>query len=78
MSGGGYHHNLGTNIWSTGPTASADDARLLEWELMVPADADIEAEARNFRDTHYPAEKTANGVAAADPWGTRVHIRPEH
>jgi catechol 2,3-dioxygenase len=77
MSAGGYHHHLGTNTWSPGPAASADEARLLEWELMVPAAADVEAAARNLRDAGYSVEKSGDGAVASDPWGTRVQIRPE-
>jgi catechol 2,3-dioxygenase len=77
MSAGGYHHHLGTNTWSPGPAASADEARLIEWELMVPSGADVEDATRNLRDAGDGVEKTPHGVAAADPWGTRVHIRPE-
>ena len=75
MSAGGYHHHLGTNTWSTGATAAANEARLLEWELMVPAGVDIEAAARSLRDASYGVENTGNGVRVADPWGTRVHVR---
>lgn len=77
MSAGGYHHHLGTNTWSSGPAASVDQARLLEWELMVPSDADVEAAARNLRDAGSSVERTESGVVAADPWGARVHIRTE-
>jgi catechol 2,3-dioxygenase len=77
MSAGGYHHHLATNTWSPGPAASSDEARLLEWELIVPSDADLEAAARNLRDAGYSVETSENGVVATDPWGTRVHIRPE-
>jgi hypothetical protein len=31
FSAGGYHHHLGTNTWSPGPPARADEAKLLEW-----------------------------------------------
>lgn len=75
MSAGGYHHHLGTNTWSQQSAASVDEARLLEWELIIPSDADIEAAARSLRDAGYRAEKTDDGVTAADPWGTRVHLR---
>jgi catechol 2,3-dioxygenase len=77
MAAGGYHHHLGTNTWSSGPAASVDEARLLEWELLVPSDADVEGTARSLRDAGHSVETYQNGVAAADPWGTRVHIRPE-
>jgi catechol 2,3-dioxygenase len=37
MSAGGYHHHLGVNTWAPRPRpASDEDARLLEWELLVP------------------------------------------
>jgi len=75
MSAGGYHHHLGTNTWSPGPAASFDEARLLEWDLMVPSDADTAAAAQSLRDAGYGIEKTASGMAVEDPWGTRVHIQ---
>ena len=37
FSAGGYHHHLGTNIWAPGPAPTADQARLLEWTLIVPS-----------------------------------------
>ena len=36
FSAGGYHHHLGTNTWSPGPSATDDQAKLIEWELIVP------------------------------------------
>ncbi|HEX8830762.1 MAG TPA: VOC family protein [Longimicrobium sp.] len=37
VSAGGYHHHLGMNTWAAGsPVATDDDARLLEWEIVVP------------------------------------------
>ena len=36
LAAGGYHHHLGTNVWSPGPSAQDHEARLLEWELVVP------------------------------------------
>jgi catechol 2,3-dioxygenase len=77
MSAGGYHHHLATNTWSAGPSALADEARLLEWELMVPSAADADAAGRRLEHAGYDVEKTGDGVAASDPWQTRVHIRPE-
>ena len=75
MAAGGYHHHLGTNTWSLGPAASVDEARLLEWELMVPSEADVEAVARNLRDAGCGVEHLEKGIVVADPWGTRVHVR---
>jgi catechol 2,3-dioxygenase len=75
MSAGGYHHHVGVNIWSQGPAASADEARLLEWELMIPSALDVDAAVRNVRDSGYGVEQRENGIVVADPWGTRVHLR---
>jgi len=75
MSAGGYHHHLATNIWAPGPSPAPDQARLLEWELIVPSDDDISAVARNLRDAAHTVEKIDNEAGATDPWGTQVRIR---
>jgi catechol 2,3-dioxygenase len=75
MSAGGYHHHLATNTWSTGPSAAVDEARLLEWELIVPSGGAVEGAAQSLRDSGYGVEKTDVGVAVTDPWGTRLHVR---
>ena len=42
VSAGGYHHHVGLNVWATGaPAASAEDARLLYWELSLPDLAEV-------------------------------------
>jgi catechol 2,3-dioxygenase len=76
FSAGGYHHHLGTNTWSPGPSATDDEARLLEWELVVPTEDDAADAARSLRDASFAAEQTKRGVIAADPWGTRVRVLP--
>jgi catechol 2,3-dioxygenase len=74
LAAGGYHHHLGTNIWSTGPSPSPDQAQLLEWELIVPSEDDVIAAARSLESAGYASERSGSGVTAGDPWGTRVHI----
>ena len=38
LSAGGYHHHLGTNTWAQHASPATDhDARLLDWEIVVPA-----------------------------------------
>ena len=78
MSAGGYHHHLATNIWSPGPAPSADHARLLEWEIVVPSSADAAAVGLSLRDSGVQAEDEVDGILVKDPWGTRVRIRPHH
>ncbi len=79
LSAGGYHHHLGTNTWAAGaPTASDDDARLLEWEIVVPDAAAVDAAAASLENAGYSVDREGEGdnatAAVRDPWGTRVRL----
>ena len=75
MSAGGYHHHLGTNTWAAGaPSAADDDARLLDWELVVPRASDAEAAVRSVEAAGYRVEPDRESWLATDPWGTRVRV----
>jgi catechol 2,3-dioxygenase len=74
MAAGGYHHHLGTNTWAEGPAATDEQARLLEWELVLPDSASAAAAASSLQAAGYSAEDTGAGWTAADPWGTRLRI----
>ena len=75
MSAGGYHHHLGTNTWARGaPSASDDDAKLLEWEIIVPSVGDVEAAAASLSQA-FRVRAEGEGVVTSDPWGTRVRIK---
>ncbi len=75
MSAGGYHHHVGTNTWAAGsPPASADDAKLLDWELVFP-DKDSASAALDSIAAAGFAVETENGIRyATDPWGIRVRL----
>ncbi|MEP6689481.1 MAG: VOC family protein [Gemmatimonadales bacterium] len=76
LSAGGYHHHLGTNIWAQGaPSAGPDDARLLEWELVVPAASDATAALASIETVGGVVERTGEEGVARDPWGTAVRVR---
>jgi catechol 2,3-dioxygenase len=75
LAAGGYHHHLGTNVWSAEPPSRDDEARLLAWDLVVPSQADAEAAGRSLRDAGYDAPVSHGIVTAADPWGTRLRVR---
>ena len=76
MSAGGYHHHLGTNTWAAGaPRAESGDARLLEWSVILPTDADVEATARALEKAGAAVTRADGDVLAADPWGTIVRVR---
>lgn len=76
LSAGGYHHHLGTNTWSPGPAASDEQARLLEWELVVPSAADAAAAAGSLSGAGYAVEADGPSWTVRDPWGTRLRIAP--
>jgi catechol 2,3-dioxygenase len=75
LSAGGYHHHLGTNTWSPGPAPFPQEARLLEWELVVPSVEDVKAVAASIRSAGYESEYADDDLSVVDPWGTRVRIR---
>ena len=82
LSAGGYHHHLGTNTWAAGaPRAEDGDARLLDWELVVPTVGDVNAVAQSLAAHGYAVIGDAGDAEtdrlAADPWGTTVRVRAE-
>ncbi len=74
LSAGGYHHHLGTNTWSPGPSATDDQAHLIEWELVVPQASDAAAAAHSLDAAGYPTQAERNSWTVRDPWGTRLRI----
>ena len=76
LSAGGYHHHVGTNTWAAGaPAATDEDARLLEWELVVPDAGAVERAAASLTEAGWAVDRAAGGAVARDPWGTAVRIR---
>jgi catechol 2,3-dioxygenase len=79
FSAGGYHHHLGTNIWARGARAAGDDdARLLDWELVLPTAQDVRAAVASLSVAGIEARREPGGTAVADPWGTRLLLVPAH
>ena len=75
MSAGGYHHHVGTNTWAAGaPLSTGDDARLLEWEMVVPTLSDVNAAADSLGDAGYEVVRGGPSVSARDPWGTQLRL----
>lgn len=76
LSAGGYHHHLGTNTWAKGAQPATDaDARLLEWEVVVPSTADASAALSSLSNAGVAVDRAADGGTARDPWGTPVRVR---
>lgn len=74
LAAGGYHHHLGTNVWSPGPRAAENEAQLVEWELVVPSANDVSAVTDSLRARGYVAGNTGADCRAADPWGTPLRV----
>jgi catechol 2,3-dioxygenase len=76
LSAGGYHHHLGTNTWAAGaPAAGEDDARLVEWELVLPDAASVSAAGASVEAAGGTIERsTDRTILARDPWGTAVRL----
>jgi catechol 2,3-dioxygenase len=76
MSAGGYHHHLGTNTWAAGaPRSGPEDARLLEWEVVVPTAREAAEAARSLTMADAPVRQEGDEWLAVDPWGTTVRLR---
>jgi catechol 2,3-dioxygenase len=76
LSAGGYHHHLGTNTWAAGaPRAAQEDARMLEWELLVPGAKDVADALGSIEGAGTPVERDRDSGVARDPWGTAVRVR---
>jgi catechol 2,3-dioxygenase len=77
LGAGGYHHHVGVNTWA-GPAAmpaGADDARLLEWSLVVPDAAAVDATASSVDGAGFSVEHVGDAFVTRDPWGTAVRVR---
>jgi catechol 2,3-dioxygenase len=74
FAAGGYHHHLGTNIWAPGPAAAVDQARLLEWTLVVPSAAEARVVGERLLTAGHCAAVHGHDWTVADPWGTPLRI----
>jgi catechol 2,3-dioxygenase len=77
LGAGGYHHHLGTNTWAgTNAALPTDaDARLLEWTVVLPDAASVDALAASLTSAGQPAERASDGaLVTRDPWGTHIHV----
>lgn len=75
VSAGGYHHHLGFNIWNGagvhGPPIHSTG--LYYWTIELPEAAVSELQSR-LDEVGMILEKTEDGFALNDPWGTKLHV----
>ncbi len=74
FAAGRYHHHLGTNTWAPGPAATIDQARLLEWTLVVPSAAAARVIGERLLTAGHDAVANGHDWTVADPWGTPLRI----
>ncbi len=76
LGAGGYHHQLGTNVWAGAgaPPAAEDDARLVEWTVEVPTLADVDAVAVRVVQSGFEAHRDEDDAVMRDPWGTTLRV----
>jgi catechol 2,3-dioxygenase len=75
LSAGGYHHHLGLNTWARGARAADEgDARLLEWEMVLPAATDLAEAAASLEAAGWGVRKESASWVASDPWGTTIRV----
>ena len=78
LAAGGYHHHLGTNTWA-GQDATpprSDEAQLLEWTIVLPDQATLNAARESLVKAGYQAELESEGGAliTRDPWRTQIRL----
>lgn len=75
LSAGGYHHHLATNTWAAGAArAGPDDARLIEWEILLPTPDACAHVGDSLVASGYGVTTDGDTRTAADPWGTTVRL----
>ena len=76
LSAGGYHHHLGTNTWAAGAgDSSRDEARLLEWEIVLPTSGAGAEAAASLRGAGYAVAQQDETWVVSDPWNTTLRLR---
>jgi catechol 2,3-dioxygenase len=76
LSAGGYHHHLGVNTWAAGAApATDDDARLLEWDIVLPSASDVAAALDSLAAAGYDVAREHDAGTACDAWGTALRVR---
>jgi len=75
LSAGGYHHHLGVNTWAgRAAPASEQDARLLEWRIVLPTADDARIVAERLVAAGITVAREPEGWLASDPWGTPLRL----
>jgi catechol 2,3-dioxygenase len=75
LSAGGYHHHLGVNTWARGAAPAGEgDARLVEWEVLVPTAADAVSALDSLAGVGADVVRSEDGGSTSDPWGIGLRL----
>lgn len=76
LAGGGYHHHLGTNTWhADAPVAGHDDARLLDWSLVLPTADARDRTVESVASYGHRVQRADDGtVTLVDPFGVGLRL----
>jgi len=75
MSAGGYHHHLATNTWAAGAAPAGErDARLLEWELVLPAAGEVAVAGESLIRSGYEVSRDGTDRVVSDDAGTSLRL----
>jgi catechol 2,3-dioxygenase len=77
VSAGGYHHHLGLNVWHSlnAPPAAPDAAGLVEFEIVVPDRAALDAVRRRLEAAGHKATGDGESFRVLDPWRILIRLR---
>src|SRR5882757_2718428 len=76
LSSGRYHHHLGLNVWQSAGAGRRNEAATgLAWFSLEIEKPDLfAAKEECLRQAGVQIAAVADGLEAADPWGTRVRL----
>ena len=75
VAAGGYHHHVGLNTWiAPAPTASADDARLVAWEVVLPDQSAVATTRDRVAAEGFTVDEDEDAPRAVDPWGIAARL----
>jgi catechol 2,3-dioxygenase len=73
-----YHHHVGLNVWAAHqPAATAADAGLDAWSLVIPSAPERAAPAARLTAQGVALATDGAATVASDPWGITVRITGE-
>ena len=75
LSAGGYHHHVAVNTWAhQAAPAEPGDARLLEWTIVLPGSAEVDAVTRSLAEAGAEVSGEPGSRTVLDPFGNLLRL----